>query len=243
MIQLNLLPDIKREFIKAQKIRNKVISLSILLMIGVIGALVVLFLFANGAQRFQMSYLDGQIDQKAKELADQKDLDKYLTIQSQLAALPGLHSAKGQNSRMFEYLVRLNPAAPDNVRISKLSLDTTGKVLALEGFADNYKSLNVFKKTLENADLVYREGDQESKEKLFVDVQFSQVGVGDQQSGTTTKKVASFTATLTYTDKAFAADVQSPTVQVPAMNITNSVTGTPSVTDTQQIFENKPEGN
>lgn len=236
MIQLNLLPDIKREFIRAQKIRNKVISGSILLMIITAGSLTVLAFFAYGAQRVHQGILDGQINSRSKELTEQKDIDKYLTIQNQLKSLPGLHSAKGSYSRLFDYLVRLNPAAPDNIRLSKLALDSAGKTMTVEGFAGNYKSLNVFQKTLENAELVYRESDEEVREKLFSSVIMSQVGVGDQQSGTETRKAASFTATLTFADKAFATDTQAPTILVPNKNITNSVVGTP------QIFETNIEG-
>lgn len=240
MIQLNLLPDIKREFIRAQKIRNKVISLAILLMVGVVGGLVVLLLFVSGAQRFHQKLLDDQIGTKSRELSSQQDLDKYLTIQNQLDALPQLHSEKGSYSRLFDYLVRLNPAPPDNVRISKLTMDATGKTLLLEGFATNYRSLNIFQKTLENADLVYRENDQEAREKLFVAVNLGQVGLGDQQTGDSTQKVASFTAVLTFADKAFASDLQSPDIRVPDIPITNSVVGTPGA---PQTFETNPEGN
>lgn len=237
MIQLNLLPDIKREFIKAQKVRNKVISLSILLMIGTAGAIIVLLLYVNGAQRLQQTYYDNQINQKSKDLSSQKDLNRYLTIQNQLSALPALQSEKGNYSRLFSYLVRLNPAPPDNVSVSKLSLDVAGKSLSLEGFANNYRSLNIFQKTLENAELTYKENDQTVREKLFVSVQMTQVGVGDQQAGGATRKVASFTAILTYADKAFSSDLQSPVIEVPSLNITNSVSSAP------KTFENNPEGN
>ena len=239
MIELNLLPDVKREFIKAQKTRNKVISGSILLMLGVGGALAVLAFFAFGAQQVHQRILDGQISERSQKLNDQKDLENYLTIQNQLAKLPELHSAKGTYSRLFDYLIKVNPAAPDNVNISKLTLDATSKTLAIEGFADNYRSLNVFQKTLESAELVYRQSDAEVREVLFPSVVMSQVGVGEKQSSTgATRQVTSFTAVLTFTDKAFASDITSPDVQVPNKNITNS----DAVNTAPKTFESNPEG-
>lgn len=237
MIQINLLPDIKREYISAQKTRNKVIGLSILLVLGVLGALLILFLYVNGAQRFHSSLLDGQIEDRSAQLAKDEDLGRYLTIQNQLSALPSLHSAKGSYSRMFDYLIQLNPAPPDNVRISKLTLDVATKTIIIEGFADNYKALNVFQKTLENAELIVKNAEPtEDKEKMFSAVDMSQVGVGDMQTARETKKVATFTALLTFSDAAFSADVAS-SIQIPNLNITNSINNTPR---SSQLFENLP---
>lgn len=239
MIQLNLLPDVKREYIRAQKTRNKVITGSILLSLLTLGLLAVLAVYVFIGQNVHQRLLDSQIDTKAEELSKDTDLGRYLTIQNQLASLPKLHSEKGSHARLFDYLVQVNPAPPDNVRISKLTLDTTSKTLTIEGFADNYKALNVFEKTLQNAELVYKDGEQDVREKMFVATSMGQVGVGDQQTNGSTRKVASFTAVLTFADKAFSPDIK-PSVQIPNVNITNSVQNAPGA---PQLFQGQPEGN
>jgi len=84
MIGINLLPDVKKEFLKAQRTRNTVISLSILIMFVAGGLTVFLALFVYVGQTTAINVVKGDIDTKQKTLGEKPEITKYLTIQNQL---------------------------------------------------------------------------------------------------------------------------------------------------------------
>mgnify|MGYP001584056236 FL=1 len=58
MIELNLVPDVKQEFIRAKRIRNVVISTVILVGIVSIGVVVLLALYLFGVQTVRSNLAD-----------------------------------------------------------------------------------------------------------------------------------------------------------------------------------------
>src|SRR5689334_10754914 len=110
MIQLNLLPDLKKEFIRAQKNKSLVISSSILVTLGALGLSALLFVYVTFAQQVQISLVTDDISKKADELSKVKDINKYLTIQNQLSSIGQLHNDKGIYSRLFDFFNVLNPS-------------------------------------------------------------------------------------------------------------------------------------
>ncbi len=217
MIELNLLPDIKQEFVHARRQKRVVIAGMIFTSIASVALVVLLGFYAFAGQSLRQTLADDAIASKSKELKSQKNLVRNLTIQNQLASLSQLHEAKPVFERLFEYLKILNPESPNNISISKVTIATTQEsidTLVIEGSAKDYQAVTVFKDTLENAQLSYV--DPETKEKiktpLFKTVTISDTGIGKDSSG---KEVASFKATLVYEADAFAWSISNPNVQVP----------------------------
>lgn len=242
MIQINLLPDIKKEFIRAQKARNDIISICIFIIIGCVALLGLLFFYINAVQRGQDWLVSKSISDTHKDLKKVDELEKYLTVQSQLSALPSLHEQKSIYSRMFAYLPVLNPAPPNNVGIGKLYIDESNTSVTLTGSATNFPAVNVFKNSLENASLTYKQsagqaGDSEEvKEKLFSEVLTSEVGISQADTG---GRVVRFTITMTYNPMAFSNTVTDAAAQVPVLNATNSVQQSPGLFSGN--VEEKPE--
>ncbi|MDO8335499.1 MAG: hypothetical protein Q7T74_01800 [Candidatus Saccharibacteria bacterium] len=219
MIELNLLPDIKQEFVQARRQKRVVIAGMILTSIISVALVVLLGFYAYAAQTLRQKLADDTIASKSKELKSQKNLVRNLTIQNQLSSIDKLHEAKPVYQRLFDYLKVLNPEAPNNVSISKVTILTTedgSNALLIEASAKDYQAVTVFKDTLENAQLVYVDPDSDSKAKtktpLFSSVVLSDTGIGKDSSG---KQVASFKATVIYEPDAFAWTVKDPTIQVP----------------------------
>lgn len=217
MIELNLLPDIKQDFVHARRQKRVVIAAMIFTSIASIALVVLLSFYAFAGQSLRQTLADNAIASKSKELKSQKNLVRNLTIQNQLSSLSQLHEAKPAYERLFEYLKTLNPESPNNISISKVTIATTVDsvdTLVIEGSAKDYQAVTVFKDTLDNAQLSYV--DPETKEKvkkpLFTTVTISDTGIGKDSSG---KEVASFKATLIYEPDAFAWNINNPTVQVP----------------------------
>ena len=122
MIEINLIPDVKREYLKTRAMRNAVVSMSILIGVVVVAVAIVLGLVVAG-QLVTQSIQDNTIKAEGAKLTAVEDIDKMVSIQQQLAAINGQHESKSINSRLFDVLAAINPPAPNNVTISKLRLN------------------------------------------------------------------------------------------------------------------------
>ena len=129
MIQLNLLPDLKKDFIKSQKTKGLVISISIIITICSFGLSALLFVYVNFLQQVQINLVTDSIEEKETKLESITDIDKYLTIQAQLSALPELHNGKGSYDRLFDYLSVINPGSPNNVYLTTCNCQLKTKLL------------------------------------------------------------------------------------------------------------------
>lgn len=179
MISLNLLPDVKKDLLRVRRERNMAVSISILaigisvgalvILGGTLGTLAIIKATTEGGIKKNQAIID-----KAKGDKDSggKELDKYLTIQNQLSQLDGLKSKQEIYSRLLDYLTALNPAAPNNVSLRTASLAASGNnvsgatttgitesgvTLVLEGRANNFAAVGVYKDTLQNAKLNYED--------------------------------------------------------------------------------------
>jgi DNA-binding helix-hairpin-helix protein with protein kinase domain len=113
MIQINLIPDVKREFIHAQKMRRATISISILVGIAAVGIIIALALVL-GSQAIYQATLSSSIDSEYKKLSGTENINTALTIQNQLQTVSSLNGKKSIDSRLLDVLAAINPAAPND---------------------------------------------------------------------------------------------------------------------------------
>ncbi len=228
MIQLNLLPDIKKEFINAQKTRALVMSVSIIVTLGAIVLSVLLFVYVTFLQQFQITLATNDIKGKQQQLNGISDLSKYLTIQNQLAALPDLHANKGIYSRLLNFLPVLNPNSPNNIQLSQLQMTATDKLVSLTGSTESFESLNVFVDTLQNAIVTYKDSSGQQQTSKIFDSVFVQSSAIDKSNG---GNKVSFTVRATYLDPVFDARNTNMAASVPNIKTTQSVTQSPKLFD------------
>lgn len=145
MIQFNLLPDVKLEYIKAQRTKKLVFSISIVSGAAALLLFVILFLHVNVIQKKQISNVDKDIKANTSTLEAIKDIDKILTVQNQLNTLDELHGKKPIASRLFDFLPQITP---NNVNIGKIALTFEDNKISIAGTTDSLKSANVFVDTL-----------------------------------------------------------------------------------------------
>lgn len=228
-IQLNLLPDVKKEYLKSQKNKAVVISSAILVTIAAVAISVLLVIYVTVGQQLQMTIITNDIKSKTTELNNVQDLSKYLTIQNQLMALPDLHKNEGVYSRIFTFLPLLNPSAPNNVKLSVFQLSAAADegVIYFTGNAATYESLNVFLDTLNNAQVTYKAqgSNQQTTTKMFTAavVQNSALAQVNNVSS------VSFTIRAVYDPSVFDVTNTDVTASVPNMVTTPSVTGSPQL--------------
>lgn len=145
MIQLNLLPDVKLEYIKARQRKRMVVGTAVIVSGFFLTIFILLFIFVRFAQKEHINHLDKDIAKTTEQLQSKQDLNKILTIQNQLNSLPALHDQKTVSSRLFDYLTQLTPA---QATISQVTLDFAEGTISLEGNANEISTVNKFVDTL-----------------------------------------------------------------------------------------------
>ena len=171
MISINLLPDVKKDLLRVRRERNLVVTVSVIAVGVSVGILLVLGATLGGMTVAKMA-TESSIESNEKKIDDaikNDQLNRYLTIQNQLSQIDGLKGGQQIYSRLMDYLVALNPAAPNNATLqnvilsssgassSSSSSSTDGITVTLEGSTADFASLNVYKNTLINAQISYEE--------------------------------------------------------------------------------------
>ena len=224
MIEINLLPNVKRELLKTRAMRNRVISISFLVG-GVSIATVVVLALILGSQFAAEAVQGGVIKDRNDKLMAVEDLNKVVTIQHQLTKINEQHSGKKINSRVFDVVTAVNPVAPNNVSFSDIKVNPESKTITLEGSAVNgYSALETLKKTILNTKIQTTDGDKSSEVSLTKEIKDGDTSFGENSEG---KKVLQFSFSFEYAEELLA----------PANNGTVSVltpTGKVDVTDSRQ---------
>lgn len=226
MIGINLLPDVKKEFLKAQRTRNTVISLSILSMFIAGGLTVFLALFVYVGQGTAIKFVNDDIDKKQATLESKTEIAKYLTIQNQLAALRTLHGKdyKILYSRLFDYLPQLNPAAPNNIHLSSVRVTSDGTLVAVQGTTQDFHALDTFKNTLIEAKITYADGEETKEVPLFSEVTLKNAALAQIESGS----AVSFEFELVYSGDIFSPELTNFQLVVPKLTISDAQNNAPS---------------
>jgi Tfp pilus assembly protein PilN len=228
MIRLNMLPDVKREYLHARRLESKVVAGALLLSAIAIGLVVLIALYVYGAQTLQKNGLTSKINSQMSELKEIKDIDKYVTIQNQLGSISSLHEKKLLYSRLFTILPKLNPAAPHNVKITNLTVDSAENTIMFEGETSSFTALETFRDTLKNARLLFNTNESETMkdEGLFSSVVIDTQAIGKATNGAT---VVTFKLTTSVNTGVFARTTKSYDVTVPNKETTQSKEDAPDV--------------
>lgn len=242
MIEINLVPDVKQELIKAQRVRASVISVAVLAGIVATAIVVLLAIWVFGVQTARSVILDNTIQSESETLASVEDVNNTLTIQNQLSKLSEMHDSKTISSRIFDILTTINPSAPNNVSITNLSLDMLTSTITIEGQAANgYPALEVFKKTISATTFRYSQSDEQFSVPLAADMSDSERSYGEDASGA---RVLRFALSFTYPEELFSRMAENATVVAPERaNATDSFQGVPHSLFTQRANDTTEEEN
>jgi Tfp pilus assembly protein PilN len=160
-VQFNLLPDVKLNYVKAQRTRNLIISVSTISASVAIAIFLLSFFLVKVVQKAQMGDLDKNIQNATKSVKDLPDIDKVLTIQNQLTSLVGLHQQKHISSRIFTYLPEVTPSS---VNVGNVTIDFVASTMNIAGTADSQKTVNAF---IDNLKTTYYSNGGNDKTKAF----------------------------------------------------------------------------
>lgn len=224
MIQFNLLPDLKLEYMKTQKSKRNIYTIAVIVLIASAVILVLLW-GALGVQKGRIAIANNSIEENTQKLKSINDLEKVLTVQNQLDTLKELHAKKVAASRLFTYLPQVTPT---NASIGQLSLDFGANTLQISGTADSLSTVNKFADTLKLSTFT-TQGSSE-QHKAFKSVVLKTIG--SQSTG------SSYVLAIEF-DPALFDGQQVIKLQVPQLISTRSFTELPG----QSIFNGNVGGN
>lgn len=224
MIQFNLLPDVKLEYMKTRRTKRVTIIIAGLVTALALAVFVGLFLIVNVFQRQHLANLNKDIKQDTAQLQAVPDLTKVLTIQNQLGKLTELHEQKPAAARVFDFLGQLTPS---KATISSVSVDFSAGTMSINGNADSLSTVNQYVDTLKFTNFVTNnDGNQQ---KAFSEVVLSSFGKDE--------KTTSYSITFKFNPEIFN-NTKQVTLEVPKITSTRSSTEKPS-----DLFQQiKPQG-
>jgi hypothetical protein len=196
MTQLNLLPDVKMEYIKAQRQRRLVVSISVIVTLASVG-LLVLLLGISGLQKKHLSDLSNDIKNESAELQGEPQIKKVLTVQNQLSSLTGLHDGEPASSRLFGYLNQITPAT---VNITDYSIDFVEHTMSITGTSASLAFVNQYVDTLKNTSYIADGGDSQP---AFSDVVMSNYSLNTDTQSIGAGQAANYTIDLAYDENIF----------------------------------------
>lgn len=225
MIEINLVPDVKQDLIRAERTRSTVISISIVAGLAAIGIVLLLLAYVYAVQAIRSAVADESIKTGQIQMGKIEDLPKVLTIQNQLSKLSQLNNDKKIDSRVFDMLAAVIPPSPNTIQVTSLAVDAEESSITIEGLTPNFASLEVFKKTIGGAVVSYTEDGGEQTVKLASDISTSDVSFGEDPNR---KKVLRFTLSFVYPEEMFSPTIASPVIKLTNKgNVTDSYLGIP----------------
>lgn len=222
-MQFNLLPDIKLEYIKAERSRKVVASIGLLVSAIAVAILLIMLFTVEVVQKKQLSDAASAVTTANKDLSGITGLNKVLTVQNQLGTLATLHQSKHISSRIFTYLPEITPS---NVKITQITMDLSQNTITITGTADSQLAVNTFIDTLKFAQ--FKASSSDTEHPAFTNV------VESAFSLTATGSTYTINATL---DPALFAN---PGSQTPQIILHNQVTTRSVLEDPGNVLFSAP---
>ena len=227
MIELNLLPDVKMQFINARRREHLVIVITLIVTAASVAVFVFLLLFVEVAQKVTINNVSNNIKQTSSQLIGNTKLNEVLTVQNQLETLPNTEAATPAVTRMFNYVAELTPL---QATISDLKAEYSSNQVTITGSADSLSTVNLFVDTLKYVTYTDTSSDgtggQSAAAPAFNTVVLSSFNYATSTTNNT--KPASYTITFNYDPPIFDAS-KNITLNVPQETTTRSILNQPDL--------------
>lgn len=170
MSQINLLPDIKRKYLKSQQIKHTVIVASVLLSIVVFTIAALLFAYVRIVQLQHRQNLQEDIDAALQKQKEFPEASKLVTIQNALKQIQTLQGNKTITSRSFSYIGSVTPV---DIVYRSFSYNGDTSLLTITGTAPSTEKVNELANNIKSATYSYEKDDKEITGKPFTSSRFS----------------------------------------------------------------------
>lgn len=222
MIQVNLLPDVKVEFVKARRLKRTILAVCFLVSAVALAVFALLFISVTVVQKQHLSNLDQDINDYTSQLEATPNITKILTIQNQLGALTTLHNDKPVASRIFTYIRQL---APGEASIDTLTVNFEEQTMTITGTAVNLAAVNKFADTLKFTSFTVESNTEAGNQPAFSEVTLREFGI--DTATVEDGKSATYTIEFKYAAQIFSSDGTTK-LTIPNQVTTRSETEKPS---------------
>jgi len=191
-----------------------------------VGIMMVLFFGVNVVQKRHLGNLSKDISEKTDQLKKEEDIDKILTVQNQLNNLNTLHDAKPAAERLGGYLEKVTP---NEVAISKLTVDFGANTIKFEGNAKALRYVNQLIDTMKFSEYKLTEVGEDNEPIITRSAAFSSVVLAsfDRKDGEDALPV-SYEITASFDPIIFNITKKVSLEIPPSMITTRSVTERPT---------------
>jgi Tfp pilus assembly protein PilN len=149
MVQFNLLPDVKLEYVKTQRTKRFLTLVSFTVSAASIALLVIAFVTVDVVQKKALNDANSDISRYGTQLKSVPNLNKMLTVQNQLGTLTQLHEQKPVTSRLFTYIAQVSPSLAN---LSEMNIDFTNNTITVSGTAPSLDVVSAYTDTLKATD-------------------------------------------------------------------------------------------
>lgn len=176
MIQFNLLPDVKIDYIRVKRMRRLIALTSIIVTILFVSVFAVLMAIVYIYQDESIKKYETEIADNSRKLSNTEDINKILTIQNQLGQLTKLHDSKVASYRIYDYLYQMTPSI---VGLNSFNLDFKNNTIQLMGNGDSLSTINKYVDTFKFTKFTY---DKNTETKAFSKVVLSSFSRSDKNA-------------------------------------------------------------
>jgi Tfp pilus assembly protein PilN len=215
-VQFNLLPNIKLDYLKAERSKRTIFTISVIVAAIAFGLFIVIFLTVDGIQKKQLSNADNTAATTTQQLKAMPGLSQIVTVQNQLQTLSTLHHNKHAVARLFGYITQTTPV---DVKVGSLTLDFTTNTLDVNGTASSQAAVNKFIDTLKFT--TYTTGTQTASLNAFTSVEESSFSIATGS--------VNYSLTIKFDPVLFSNNVTAaPKLNVPSLTTTRSAIDDPN---------------
>lgn len=228
MIQFNLVPDVKLNYIKTTRLKHTITVISTIVAGAALFIMLLLFITVYVFQKSHIKSLNTQINSGVNSIKSTPNLNKILTVQNAVNALPALDEAKPVPQRLPAYMAQVTPTG---ATISSLQLDFATSNIVISGSANSLATVNTYVDTLE--DTYYQTSSSSASKLAFSGVQLSSAAY-------VTTGSTSYSITLTFDPALF--DQNDPTITLSVPGLTSTRSNSSSTTPLFQQQTTSPSG-
>lgn len=217
-VQFNLLPEVKLDYLKAERSKRTVFAVAIIVSAIAFAIFLIMFVAVDVVQKKQLSNADNTASTTTQQLKNMTALAQIVTVQNQLQTLSTLHHNKHAVARLFSYITQTTPT---DVKIGSLSLDFSTNSLGIDGTASDQTAVNTFIDTLKFT--TYKIGSQGNSLNAFPSVQESSFSIATNS--------VNYSLQIQFDPQLFSNNLPSvPQLSVPSLTTTRSALDDPSNT-------------
>lgn len=161
MIQVNLIPDVKNELLRAQRLRNLIIFVSIVASIAAVGVILVM-LSIMGTQSILNGLKQNEIKKEFAELNSIPNVNETIILQSQLSEISKIRNSSQNTSRILNTIIKgIRKDEGSAVQFSSIQYDPTTYKITLEGqttnaISDGFVAVETLQKTIRDTRIIYK---------------------------------------------------------------------------------------